>query len=516
MNRHRSSKAALQTPVILGIHLLLVSVLYVSAEWLGMYLTARRPDLSIAISLLKGTFFVLSMSLIMYFSLRHWQRESKVAKQREIQQRKQLRALDQFRENVIDNALVWINVLDPQWRITVWNKAAEQISGYGREEVQGDPAIWEWLYPDPDYRAEIGTKVTEILEHGTEVQGFETRIRTKSGEEKIIAWNSRRFFNDDGEMMGSIAIGQDITARKHAEHALVERERQLATLMSNLPGMAYRCLNDQKWTMKFVSDGCTALTGYSPSIFVGSVKAHFTDITHPEDRQRLWAEVQTARKEGRPFALEYRIIRQDGTERWVWEQGRNVVVDGMDCIEGLIFDITDRKSMELELQRLATHDSLTGLYNRHELMRRLYEDVARAERYECSLCVLLIDIDNFKQVNDRFGHQAGDEVLSRFGVILNETIRTVDYAGRYGGEELVAVLPQTSLEEGIEIAERLRCHIESECWADAGGNLGTITISVGVVAYPDITGSVEELIFAADLALYRAKNGGRNKVCIAA
>lgn len=166
--------------------------------------------------------------------------------------------------------------------------------------------------------------------------------------------------------------------------------------------------------------------------------------------------------------------------------------------------------------RLATHDSLTGLYNRRELMRRLHEDVARAERYQHPLCVLLIDVDHFKRVNDQFGHQVGDEVLCRFGTLLGETIRNVDYAGRYGCEELLAVLPETCRREGIEIAERLRGLVESERWSQAGSNLGTITISVGVVAYPEQSGTVEELFFAADLALYRAKNGGRNQVCLAA
>lgn len=516
MSRLRASNSLQHVLAVLGVYILTVGALFIGSDLLGSYWTARRPDLAIAINVFKVVGFVSVTALMLYVALRRWQREFEASERREAQQRQQLRALDQFRVNIIDNALVWINVLDPQGRITVWNKAGEQISGYGRDEVLGNPAIWEWLYPDPDYRASIGAKVTEILEHGTEVEGFETRIRASNGQDKIIAWNSRRFFDEDGTMMGSIAIGQDISARKQAEHALIERERQLATLMSNLPGMAYRCVNDSHWTMKFVSDGSLALTGYPPVALVNNAKTHFGDIAHPDDRERIWDEVQQAIGEDRSFAMEYRIIRQDGTERWVWEQGRSVAVDGDSYIEGLIFDITDRKCMEQELERLATHDSLTGLYNRHELMRRLHEDVARAERYQHPLCVLIIDIDNFKQVNDQFGHQAGDEVLCHFGALLSETIRKVDYAGRYGGEELVAVLPQTCLQEGIEIAERLRRQVESERWSQAGGNLGTITISIGVVAYPDFKGTVEELFFAADLALYRAKNGGRNQVCIAA
>lgn len=306
----------------LGVYILAAGAWFVGSDLLGSHWAARRPDLVTVISVAKGVGFVVVAALVLYVALRRRQRQCDASARREAQQRQQLRALDQFRENVIDNASVWINVLDPEWRITVWNKAAEQISGYGRDEVLGNPAIWEWLYPDPAYRASIGAKVTEILEHGTEVEGFETRIRANNGQDKIIAWNSRRFFDEDGSLMGSIAIGQDISARKQAEHALLERERQLATLMSNLPGMAYRCRNDPHWTMSFVSDACLPLTGYPPASFLGDAKIHFTDIVHPEDRQRLWDEIQQALSEGLPFALEYRIIRQDGAERWVWEQGR--------------------------------------------------------------------------------------------------------------------------------------------------------------------------------------------------
>ncbi|MFN2187424.1 MAG: PAS domain-containing protein, partial [Candidatus Promineifilaceae bacterium] len=176
--------------------------------------------------------------------------------------------LSQFRKSVIDNASIWINVLDRMGRVTVWNKAAEQISGYGRDEVLGNHHIWEWLYPDPAYRSSVVSMAADVLDRGKEIEGAETRIKTKSGESKIMVWNSARFLNEKGDLAGSIAIGRDVTARKRAERALRESERQLARLMASLPGMAYRCLEDESWTMKFVSSGCTTLTGYDPADLV--------------------------------------------------------------------------------------------------------------------------------------------------------------------------------------------------------------------------------------------------------
>lgn len=384
MSRQLLSSSRFKIPVIFAVYLIAVTLLYLCAEWLNTTLNNRYPEHSSLISLLKTVSFLVSTSFIMYLSARHWQELFIASERREAKQRRQLKLLDQFRENVIDNALIWINVLDPKGRITVWNKAAEQISGYSRNEVQGDSQIWEWLYPDPECRTEIGNKVMEILEKGVEVVGFETRIRTKVGEEKVIAWNSRRFFNENGEMMGSIAIGQDITSHK---------------------------------------------------------------------------------------------------------------------------------LLEMELKRLATHDSLTGLYNRHELMRRLDEDFSRSERYQHPLSILMIDIDYFKQINDQYGHQAGDAVLSRFGSLLSEAIRVVDYAGRYGGEEFLVVLPETHFDMALEIAERLRSKIESEDWSQNVGKSEKITISVGVVSYPEVMGSADQLVLVADQALYQAKNTGRNRVC---
>lgn len=375
-----------RTALLFLLYVLAISLLYAGIECLSAFYLAAYPHLASQLYLLKAGGFILLVSTIMYILLRQWQRLFQETEKREAQQQRQIRAVEQFTEQIIDNALVWINVLDPKGCITVWNKAAEQLSGYSKEEVQHNTAIWEWFYPDATYRAAITAKVNEIMQQGQEVVGYETRICTKSGEEKIIAWNSRRFFNAKGELLGSIAIGQDVTAQKE---------------------------------------------------------------------------------------------------------------------------------MALELQRLATHDFLTGLYNRREVMQRLEEDFARAKRYKRPLAILMVDVDHFKQVNDQFGHQAGDEVLSRFSVMLREAIRSVDYAGRYGGEEFILVLPEATADMAVEFAERLRKDVKAEPWHNIVQPLKTLTISVGVACYTEKTHSLDGLIYAADQALYQAKGSGRDQVCIA-
>ncbi len=431
-------------------------------------------------------------------------------------QRSEMRFLSQFRKSIIDSASIWIQVLDRRGLVTVWNQAAEQISGYRSEEVLKNRLIWEWLYPELEYRNRVRRISQSIIDDGGEVQNFETVIRTKSGEEKTIAWNSRRFLNHKDKVMGAITIGRDITEQKRALQALKDREIQLANLMDNLPGMAYRCLNDEHWTMKFVSSGCKQLTGYDSDAFVDNRELAFASIIHPSDRPQVEQEVNQALAQHRSFAMEYLIRRKNGSLIWVWEQGQAVTIDGMDYLEGIVLDINQRKLMEQELERMAMHDPLTGLYNRREMEHQLQDELKRARRYGRPLSVLWLDIDHFKAVNDRYGHPAGDEVLRQLSSLLLTHVRSVDYAARYGGEELLIVLPELDQQEAMEMAERLRKLVEITRIRVASGERVGVTVSVGVASFPLDGQDPAGLLSKADAAMYLAKQNGRNRVVRAA
>ena len=143
--------------------------------------------------------------------------------------------------------------------------------------------------------------------------------------------------------------------RARAEMALRESQRMLSTLMGNLPGMAYRCLNNTKWTMLFVSEGCLALTGYRSEDLIGDMRINFAELIHPEDRQFVWERIQAAAVENRTFEIVFRLITASGAERWVWEKGRSIQVAPSQpmIVEGFINDITELKLAEQELQRHA-------------------------------------------------------------------------------------------------------------------------------------------------------------------
>jgi len=165
-----------------------------------------------------------------------------------------------------------------------------------------------------------------------------------------------------------------------------------------------------------------------------------------------------------------------------------------------------------KLEELSVRDGLTGLYNRRELEKRLHQEIQRARRYRRSLSVLMLDIDHFKNVNDHYGHQAGDEVLITVADLIQLNVRPVDVVCRYGGEELAVILPETDEEGARTVAERIRGTVEDSVTTTPQGDTVHVTVSIGLAVFPRDGDTAASLIHAADQALYAAKQEGRNLV----
>lgn len=164
-----------------------------------------------------------------------------------------------------------------------------------------------------------------------------------------------------------------------------------------------------------------------------------------------------------------------------------------------------------KLERLATFDPLTGLYNLHAILGRLRAQVNLANRYRDNFSLILLDIDHFGKVNDRYGHLTGDEVLKKVAALIRGNIRDTDIAGRYGGQEFIIVLPRTDLASSWVAAERLRSIIQTATVKDSGGNALSVTVSQGLVGW-ERNDDAASLISRADEALCKAKEKGRNRV----
>jgi diguanylate cyclase (GGDEF)-like protein len=193
--------------------------------------------------------------------------------------------------------------------------------------------------------------------------------------------------------------------------------------------------------------------------------------------------------------------------------GRNpgIVVAALDYLTNcgerpMEFRLIESGKLENMLER-AVIDGLTGLYDHQTLLTLLEKEIERAKRHAETVSLLLLDLDGFKHINDTFGHQKGDEVLIRLAETIRQSIRTMDIAGRYGGEEFAIILPEAGIYAAIQSAERLRRAVEERFHQDL-----ELTISVGIACFPDDGINVSALVRTADEALYSAKTQGKNRV----
>lgn len=305
--------------------------------------------------------------------------------------------------------------------------------------------------------------------------------------------------------------------------------------------------HDVIWTLDipsrrytYVSASVTDMSGYLPEEFVGqSIEAHLT----PESASRLAREIDqrlrriaAGDKAAGVVVSELELIGKDG-EVISTEVVSSYLQDAdgvAHTILGITRNVSERKAAELALretnrqlharieeigrlqaalQELAVRDSLTGMYNRRYLDETLEREVSRARREGNPLSLVMLDIDHFKQVNDTYGHQVGDEALRMLANTLQADIRTEDVACRYGGEEFLILLPNMPLEAAMQRAEAWRGAIEGLS-ATLGNFPIAFTISLGVAAYPEHGKTPDDLTRCADQALYRAKHGGRNQICV--
>lgn len=280
-------------------------------------------------------------------------------------------------------------------------------------------------------------------------------------------------------------------------------------------------LVDDNGRLSYLTPSVSRTLGYSPEQCVGKT---WREFVHPDDLplvQIAWDERDVHLI--RPLTLELRIRHQAGY--WVWLE--TLVTPARHPQSGALGwlcqarDVSERK--EEDIQRARAHarlaeqaavDSLTGLFNRRHVLIALHNECLRAVRNRQSLCVLLIDIDHFKPLNDHYGHQTGDLRLKQVaGEISRSLFRPADIVGRYGGEEFLVVLPECDARGMAIVAEKIRSNIEGLGFVHASSPFGVITISVGgVYVAPGMGGNANDYIKLADEALYQAKRHGRNRV----
>lgn len=267
-------------------------------------------------------------------------------------------------------------------RIMFTNHAVETVFGWKPEELIGK--TMNVLFPDKESYIREARKLYEQL-MDNETYSLEYTYKRRDGRDVICLTSVSRIGEREGDRR-IVSTYTDITEKKRAEESLRENQRILATLMGNLPGMAYRCRNDWGWTMKFVSEGSYALTGYRPFDLVDNSKVSYGDLVHPDDRQYVWDTVQDSLKTRERFQITYRIITSEGRLKWVWERGLGIFSPSGELValEGFINDITERKCAEEQLRRSKKqlrihaehlHTVLEG--ERAEIAREIHDELGQ-------------------------------------------------------------------------------------------------------------------------------------------
>ncbi|MEK6698262.1 MAG: PAS domain S-box protein [Nitrospirota bacterium] len=264
-------------------------------------------------------------------------------------------------ETIIDAAPSCIKLITADGSLQRMNRAGlEMIEAESPDQVQG-----KCVYPlvSEEHREAFKAMTREVFKGKS--QTLEFKMIGLKGRPLWLYTHAVPIRNEKGAVVLALAITIDITERKLAEEALHESERSLKTLMSNLPGMAYRCCNDRNWTMEYVSEGAVGLTGYQPADLIGNAKIAYNDLIRPDDQGPVWEAVQKAVGSRDKYTLNYRIRRADGQERWVWEQGQGVfsLAGDLLALEGFIIDVSERCLLEeerLKTQKLESIGTLAG------------------------------------------------------------------------------------------------------------------------------------------------------------
>jgi diguanylate cyclase (GGDEF)-like protein/PAS domain S-box-containing protein len=410
---------------------------------------------------------------------------------------------DHVLRDAFATAPVGLAVIDVAGRFVRVNAALGQMLGCTPEELEGTDAA-KLVVPDD---METGRTMTVALLAG-EVDGFRREARYRRPDGTIGVGLAAVTLFDAGDEPQLLVQIIDITDLKRAEDALRDAEQKFRTAFDHAPiGMT---LSDPDGLLLDVNRSFCVMVGRSRSQLIGTLAR---DLTHPDDRV-LSQEADDRLRSGAVshHEVEERYVHANGQP--VWVRRSSAMVRGQDdephyCITQ-VQDVTEQRQAREELAYQALHDPLTRLPNRALFLDRLRGALARAGRRPSSVGVLFLDLDRFKVINDSLGHDAGDQLLVAMSERLQETLRPMDTAARFGGDEFVILCEDLDAEaEVLGIAERLCAAVAEPCLV--GDAKVHITTSIGIALTDDSDNRPEDLVRDADAAMYRAKERGKNR-----
>jgi diguanylate cyclase (GGDEF)-like protein/PAS domain S-box-containing protein len=314
------------------------------------------------------------------------------------------------------------------------------------------------------------------------------------------------------------AARRDHEALELARLQRADADSRYRVLVEHVPAAVYIDEADEEVSdggrLAYMSPQIDGMLGYRPDEFMADPEL-WPRLIHPDDRSAAIAAYEEHWRTGRPLRAEYRMLTRDGREVWVRDEAFAMTEESVNgrVSQGVLVDTTDRKRLEAQLIHDALHDPLTGLANRVLFRDHLERALARRHRSRAGVALLFLDLDDFKTINDTYGHAAGDRVLVEVASRLSQTVRTEDVAARQGGDEFTVLLSNVrGREEASASAERL---IEALARPiELGVTAIPVGVSIGIALAGGAGPVADDLLAHADAAMYAAKAGGKGRLAL--
>jgi len=370
------------------------------------------------------------------------------------------------------------------------------ITGYTKDEVY---QMNSWDLVDEDQKEEVKQVVLQRLE-GKEFskEYSDIKLITKEQKTKVLRVNTQTIqVNGEYAGMGTIVDITDLINTQEQLNIFAQAIEQMDEMVkiTNIDG-----------NIIYVNNAVTKHTGYTTIELIGQNNRIFKSGKHQEScYKKLWEMILSGEVYTNTF-----VNKKKNGEIYYEEQTITPIQDADGNIKYFVStsqDITQKIHLYKELKTLATKDSLTNIYNRYKLNQIIDEEIVRNKRYNETFALLMFDIDKFKNINDTYGHDAGDDVLVELSKLILDSIRESDKFGRWGGEEFMLLAPKMNRENAIKLANKLRKVVQEHTFP----KVGHITVSIGVALF-EANLSKESILKTVDEALYLSKKSGRNKV----
>jgi diguanylate cyclase (GGDEF)-like protein/PAS domain S-box-containing protein len=387
------------------------------------------------------------------------------------------------------------------------NAALAEMVGYSEPELLALSTVFELLPSDearrlePDYERTVATGVASAV--------HDARVVARDGRELEVEVSVTPL-----DKQQIVALVRDVTDQRRREREVATAELRYRTLVERLPVVTYVAEPGESGRWVYVSPQIETMFGYPAQDWLDDPTL-WARLVHPDDRERVFAAEHRIGKGERLPLIEYRMFTRSGAMLWISDDAvmRSEPENGNWYLDGLLADITDRKVAEARLQHLADHDALTGLLNRRRFIEDLTLELALIRRSARESSVVVVDVDNFKEVNDSLGHHAGDQLIRSVANLLADQLREADTIARLGGDEFAILLRGTTGEPALVVAERLIEAVREHRFLVANDPI-RVSASGGIASLERTQVVAEECLAAADLAMYESKQSGRDRLSV--